>query len=824
MPGGAAAPNIGTVELYGQEVIIGAPLRIPGADIKVFAENLRFEDHDNIIASLDTTPLPPGAETGAGVDGRNGEKGGDVYLHVNQVASAGNTSAGRIKANGGVGQKGGPETPGQKGADKGLLPHEPQIGGIVRSWNDLTPFRTVQGDAPLPSDWHIYSTPKNVVWFRRFGGLEWGDGGWPGNGMQGRAGGRPGIGGNGGTVRSVVPLAASMLDLAGGSSGEKRPNAISGAPGNPELSIGIALERQGFFTFYRFHVHRAVSPPNVTSPSASQPQGESGINRADLQRGWLHSNAAQAILTYAEDLYRMGFMTKAQEELQSLLLNLESPDVITEPADSYVAIKQRVNSLLARISENLDYHGNPAGFVPTLSLAGAINLLQAEVTTSGRILSVAERVRMDAEAGEANIDHLRTIRDAARADVIGMSDELDMLAQSVPQLTAEAASVAQDEENLLLNCRQREDQLRRDADRLANPEPSFLIKAVKTIGTLAKVCPVGQPMLGAVGGVIDFANTLDQRTPWDSITQVPSLAQGFSRQNVATSMQSFRQTVTDIGNLGHRDRFFPTLSTAADQIGRSMAAFKQMQDASRAPADKVDQIFQNLKASDGPYRDLLQSASTLTARKRLLSEKIDGSIQEMGEVTSKVATLTNNIDALNSQLTSTQDRVDHPAVQATKDIGRQIRERLDFYHYILMKSFEYFTATPYRGNRRASGTADGLAQLLTSNNRDPQLTAQAFETVYTNEVRGAGRQIVNMLDAQGQRNKKSIDVALNASELATLNSSLIATNSADLFIKLEDRSAIPVTDLEARLLNVEVVECDCVIPNAQVSNATLHRV
>jgi hypothetical protein len=283
MPGGAAAPNIGTVELYGQEVIIGAPLRIPGADIKVFAENLRFEDHDNIIASLDTTPLPPGAETGAGVDGRNGEKGGDVYLHVNQVASAGNTSAGRIKANGGVGQKGGPETPGQKGADKGLLPHEPQIGGIVRSWNDLTPFRTVQGDAPLPSDWHIYSTPKNVVWFRRFGGLEWGDGGWPGNGMQGRAGGRPGIGGNGGTVRSVVPLAASMLDLAGGSSGEKRPNAISGAPGTPELSIGIALERQGFFTFYRFHVHRAVSPPNVTSPSASQPQGESGINRADLR-------------------------------------------------------------------------------------------------------------------------------------------------------------------------------------------------------------------------------------------------------------------------------------------------------------------------------------------------------------------------------------------------------------------------------------------------------------------------------------------------------------------------------------------------------------
>jgi hypothetical protein len=827
MPGGAVAADIGTVELYAKEVIIGAPLRIPGADVKIYADILRFEDHDNVASSLETTPLPPDPETRPGVSGKNGQKGGDVYLQVSQLQPA--DVAVRIKANGGVGQKGGPETPGAKGGDKGLLPHEPQIGGIVRSWDDLAPFRIVQGDAPLPGDWRVYATAKNVVWFKRDGNFEWGNGSWPGNGTQGQPGGQPGVGGSGGTVHATTTLPAPMLDLAGGSSGEKRPDAPSGEPGNPSLSIGIALERRslGFIspTFYIFNVHRATKPPNVQSPAASQPQGVNGSAQADLRKGWLHPSAARALLTYGEDLYRMGFMAKAQEELQSLLQDIESPDVITEPAESYIAVKQRVNALQARISENRDYYGNPAGYVPALPLATAINLLQSEVSASGRILAISERVRMDAETGELNNERLTSVRDAAAREVVNLSDKLNGLAQGIPQLKVEAESVAQDEESLQLNCRQREEQLRHDADALANPEPSFLMKAVKTVGTLAKVCPVGQPILGAVGGAIDFATTLDQRTPWDSISQLPSLAKGFSQENVATSLQSYRQTVDNVRAMDptHPRQFFTDLSSAANQMGKSLAEFKRMQDASRAPADKVDQIFQNLKGSDQPYRDLLNRASALTARKRLLGEKIDASIEEMGEVSSKISTLTNNVDDLNLQLTNGQNLIDHPAILATKDIGRQTRERLDFYHYILMKSFEYFTSLPYRGNRRASGTADSLAQLLTANNRDPQLAADAFTTVYTNEVRAAGRQIVNMLNAQGQRSQKSINITLNPNELATLNASLRGNvDGGDLFINLEDRSLIPVTDLEARLINIELVECDCDITGGEAANATLH--
>jgi hypothetical protein len=824
MPGGAAAADIGVVELYAQEVIIGAPLRIPGADIRIFAQNLRFEDQDDIVGSLDTTPMPPPEVTPPGVRGRDGQKGGDIYLRVNHVSTPNGPSIVRMKANGGTGQRGGPETPGTKGGDKPSYAKEPAIGGILRSWNDLAPWRRVEGDEGLPADWGNYHGEKNVVWFNRFGTFEHGDGSWPGNGTQGRPGGQPGVGGIGGDLHSGSPVPGTILDLAGGNSAEKRSAAPSGETGKPELSIGISLERQGGFfpAIYRFQVHRARKLPDLASPIALRPSGEPGTSRADLQRGWLHPNAARGILTYGEDLYRMGFMEKANAELQILLENIESVDVITEPAESYIAVKQRINALQSRISVNRDYYGNPAGYVPALSLASAIGLINSELAASSTILAVTERVRMDAETAALNNLNLTNVRNAAARDVVNLGDKLNDLAESVPRLQQEALAVADDERSFLLGCQQHENLLRQRAQQLGNPEPSFLSKAVKTLGTLAKVCPVGQPMLGAVGGVIDFASTLDERTPWDSITQVPSLMSGFSGANMETSMQSFRQTVDSVRTMDPSNprQFFAGISSAADTMGRSLADFKRMQDSSRAPADKVDQIFQNLKATDQHYGDLLNRASALTARKRLLAEKIDQSINEMGEVSSKISTLTSNVDSLNLQLTNAQDRIDHPALLATKDVGRQTRERLDFYHYILMKSFEYFTAVPYQGNRRASGTADSLAQLLTDSNNEPQRAAEAFQTVYTNEVRGVGRQIVNKLNDQGQRNKKTVNVTLNANELATLNSSL--TNSGDLFINLEDRSLIPVTDLEARLVNLEVVECDCVITSGQAVNATLH--
>jgi hypothetical protein len=830
MPGGSPAGDIELVEIYAREVIVGVPLHIPGANIKIYAQSLSFEDHGSQPSSIDVTPLGQIAETAAGKDGAPGQNAGTIDLYVAQIENAASSPTPRLIISGGPGQQGGPESTGQRGADKPEMPNEPQIGGIVRSWHDLQPFVIVD-NGPLPTDWSNYDSPKHVVWFFRYDQAdEWGTrNNWPGDGNDGIPGGRPGLGGSGGSLHSAIPVDDTLLLRTGGLSADARPQATRGDPGNPGTSVGIHLEPRpiGFavFTYYHFFVHRGQSGNAVSSPSATSPRGADGTKVNDL-RGWLHPAAATAMLGYAEDVYRIGLLSRADQELQFLQTALNSSDELTESVASYVAIQQRVNALRARISSNLDYFGNPGGWTSPLNLAATLQLLQNEVAASSRILVTTELVRLDAEQAKAKGAALITSRDATSASITKLSEQLDELSASIPDLQNEATNVAKEETDFQLACKQQEDQLRQKAVDLANPKTSFLSGALKTLGAIAKVCPIGQPIVGAVGGALDVVSNIGQDSPWDSISQLPSVASQFSSANIKTSVDSYKKTVGAIAAMdpSKPKQFFGDVEDAAKAVGKSMADFKQMQDAARAPQSKVDSILQQLKATDPSLKDLTDKASQLTAEKAMLSGKIDQAIHDVGEYTSQVGTMTDHLDALNRDITQAQDLVDHQAVIAANEMGRALRERLDYYHYLMIKAYEYFAGAPYQGNRRAAGTADSLLQFINQAGNDPAAAAQAFEAAYTNEIRAVGKDIVQLLIGQGERNQKVINVVLSADELAALNQMTnTGGGSDDLFLPLEDRGVIPLNELAARLEKVEVVECQCSLASgANPGSATIH--
>jgi hypothetical protein len=829
MPGGSPAGDIELVEIYAREVVVGAPLRIPGANIKIYAQSLSFADHGSQTSCVDITPLGQTPETTPGKDGAAGQDGGSIHLYVATIRNASSSTAPRLIFSGGPGQQGGPQSKGPDGADKAEMPNEPQIGGIVRSWHDLQPFSIVD-HGPLPTDWSNYNTPKHVVWFYRYDHAdEWGvRNTWPDNGKDGIPGGRAGLGGKGGTLHSAIPVDDTLLVRTGGASADAWPPASGGNPGNPRTSVGIHIELQhgiGPIPYYHFFVHQGQTGLTLPSPPATAARGADGSKTNDLH-GWLHPAAATGMLGYAEDVYRIGLLFGADQELAQLQTAIDSSDQLTEDPASYVAIRQRVNALRARISSNLDYFGNPAGWTSPINLAATLLLLQNELTASSRILVTTELVRQDAEQAKAKGNALITSRDATAASITKLSQELDGLAVSIPELQGEAATVAGTENSFQLACKQREDQLRQTAEDLANPKTSFLSGALKTLGAIAKVCPVGQPIVGAVGAGLDIVSNISQNSPWDSISQIPSVASQFSSANIKTSVDSYKKTVTDIAAMdpSNPKQFFGSVENAAEAIGKSMTDFKKMQDAARAPQSKVDEILQQLKANDPSLTDLTNQASELTAKKTLLSAKIDAAIHDLGEDTSQVGTMTDNLDALNRDITQAQDLVDHPAVMAANEMGRSLRERLDYYQYLMIKAYEYFAAEPYQGNRRPAGTADSLLDFIKQAGNDPAAAAAAFQAAYSDEIQAVGRQIIQLLAVgQGEPNQKIIDVHLSSDELAALNKMTNAAGGTDdLLISLQDRGVIPLNDLAARLEKVEVTQCRCSVAGGNPGSATIH--
>jgi predicted transcriptional regulator len=799
MPGGAPAGDIELVEIFAREVVVGVPLRIPGASINIYAHSLSFQDHGSQPSLIDITPLGQIPETTPGKDGAAGQNSGRIHLYITQIENAAPSPTVRLIFSGGPGQQGGPQSNGQDGGNKPEMPNEPQIGGIVRSWHDLQPFVIVD-NGPLPTDWSHYDTPKHVVWFYRYDHAdEWGvRNTWPGDGTDGTPGGRAGLGGSGGSLHSAIPVDDTLLVRTGGISADARPQTIGGNPGNPQTSVGVHIEnhRLGFalISYCHFFVHKAQPGHPISSPPATSPRGPDGTKINDLH-GWLHPAAATAILGFAEDVYRIGLLSRADQELQFLQTALNSSDQLTEDAASYEATRQRVDALRARISSNLDYFGNPGGWTSPLNLAATLQLLQNELAASSRILVTTELVRLDAEQAKAKGNTLITSRDATSASITKLSEQLDALAVSIPDLQREAATVAATEQDFYNACKQREDILRQTAVDLANPKTSFLSGALKTLGAIAKVCPIGQPIVGAVGGGLDILSNIGQDSPWDLISQIPSVASQFSSANIKTSVDSYKSTVSAIAAMDPSNprQFFGDVQDAAKAIGKSMADFKKMQDSARAPQSKVDAILQQLKATDASLADLTNQASALTAKKAILSAKIDKAIHDVGEYTSQVGTMTDHLDTLNRDITQAEDLVDHPAVIAANEIGRALRERLDYYHYLMIKAYEYFAAAPYQGNRRAAGTADSLLQFINQASNDPTAAAQAFEAAYMEEIRAVGRDIVQLLIGEGDRNQKVINVELSADERAALNQMTNAGGgSDDLFISLENRRRCPV--------------------------------
>jgi predicted nucleic acid-binding Zn-ribbon protein len=836
MPSSAPTGDVQSLEIFAKSVVIAAPLQVPGASVHIYAETLEFQDRGNVVSRLDTTPQQASKKTDARVSGDPGQNGSEIFLHLARPVVESSPGQARIVANGAQGQEGGPGTTGGTDTSVIEMPKEPQIGGIVRSWRDLD--KVIQG--PLPPQWgDVYAASNNVVWFKRGNTIEFGrENKWPADGAPGNAAGTPGAGGAGGHVHSTVAVPASMIEIKEGPAGPQGAVAPGGAAGPPNPALGIWIEetehchggggREGggreCSTHARYHIvsHSSTSGPSTPAPAPPQPRGANGQLTTEL-RGWFHPVAARAMLSYAEDLYRMGLLTQAQAELTSLASAIEDGTAHSDPVlATYLATQERSTALLARLSVNRDFFGNPAGWVPPLDLPATIRLLDSEVDSIAPILMVTEQVRRVAENGVAAVASIESSRTAAAERITKMEKDLNDFAVLVPDLQRRSGEIAQREDTLRSEIRSREETLRRDAE--DQTRVGFLKGALKTLGSIVSVCPVGQPLLGGIGTAMNFVANIGEQTPWDTIAAIPSVAKGFSAANISTSVQSYKNLVAGVKSLdpGHPQQFFSQIQDAARVANDSLSDFRKRQDAARVPASQVEAVLQKLKAEDPSLNDLVQRVTTLTNEKTALAKTLDQSIAEMGELTSSLTTETDNLDALTKSLVDARDVVDHPATVAAAEVSRALRERLDYFHYLVIKAYEYYTSQPYGGNRRAAGTAESIFALLEQHGGATVDAAQTYAAVYKNEVHALGRSIVDLLAQRGIGARKDVTFVLNRQDLDVLNNQLRNREAApDLILNLEDRGLLLINELEARLAGVEVTSCDCRRTSGNQGSATI---
>jgi hypothetical protein len=533
---------------------------------------------------------------------------------------------------------------------------------------------------------------------------------------------------------------------------------------------------------------------------------------------------ARVMLNYAEDLYRVGFLSSAQKQLDVLDSAFAKGDTLPgEDVAAYLPTRHRVNALMARLAANLDYFGNPAGWAPPIDLNSIESLLERELRESAPLLVLTERMRTLAARGEARISELRSARDAAQVETQKVDIRLNDLAVEIPRLQDEALAIAQMESAFELAVQQRENMLRVEAEQIANPRPSFLLGTLRTIATVAKVVPVAQPLLGGIGVALDLSIKASKEPVSATLAQIPSVAKQFAQIDT-TIIGRFRQVVNDVStfNPAKPSQSFTTVRSAAAGISTILASYRAAQQQARAPLSKVESTFETLKAQDTPFRALIDSAASLSAKKVEFTRRLDAALTDFADATSRLSMLTSSVDLLNTQLAAGKDLVDGPGLQAAADIARGVRSRLDKYHYMLIKAYEYNTGQPYPGNRRAAGVAESIAELLRSNSGDTA-SAAAFSAAYRNELGQVNHAVVSQAVEAGTHKRFPVKFKLLGADLERINRMLAVNGEREPFIRLplQDMALFPVRDYEARLIDVRVVSCDCALLTGGAAGANL---
>ena len=159
-----------------------------------------------------------------------------------------------------------------------------------------------------------------------------------------------------------------------------------------------------------------------------------------LDPAWLRS-----ALNSAKDEYLLGDISKAEERLSKYVELVDLLESKADPAAPYDenlvklrSLRDEMRSLLNRIASNLDYFGNPAGWVPMLSFEVNQAAFQGEVDHALNLMYLTYWVSKQNRTATERNDGLAKMWNDLAKETQDLQTEYDTLLGEIPKLHVRA--------------------------------------------------------------------------------------------------------------------------------------------------------------------------------------------------------------------------------------------------------------------------------------------------------------------------------------------------------------------------------------------------
>jgi len=772
-------PDIKEMEIIGETVVFRSPALLKQTDVTIYARQLRFEGDGQLKTTPEEILTSPGQlQDGTGKDGNAGLKAGNVTLHIGSFYNG--TPNLVLDLTGGKGQPGGPGTHGTDGYS------------VAICWSSYK-CTEVGFDSET-----MYASPGECITYGECDNNHSGVNTWPGNGTRAYPSGKPGLGGAGGSLVSDYDVSGFFTIDGGASAPGTYPTTPptsywkGGNAGTPTQ----AIHADCYWDTWNVKVSctRYVNPngmPTVAGqsfpvPLADAPFGQAGSYTEEGSRyGWLHPQLLRKVLNHIRDDYLGEHVTEAEARLRDYVAVLADYRADTSWGDldptARFELEQMYNemqALLQQIENNLDYFGNPAGWVPMLSFEVNKVIFEQEIDRAIRMLYLAYWIR-NKETTEANkAAALVTARDQLRAEIAQAKLDYDAAVAAIPNLSTRAEELVtkiHETQDLLVA---RENEL---LEQLQDPPWLAAIKgAFKGAAMACQMIPVYQPALGAVGGGLRLISNIDPDRPWDSIFDsgdITSIFQSSGFEAAANNQKTAEDGIDPQQVESKKFDYLGALRQASAGLTAGIADIRAYLEERKVPSPEMNAELERLKSMDPEYQELTNKVEALLQEKREFADDLIGTMQQVVTLSDLITRDILAIDAMNRDATTGLLVMDGRASSYLADMERRASDRLVKYHYYMAKAYEYRLLKPYTQPLDLSGLLNRFKEIAAAN-PDHEITAaqfDSFKALYEGLIADVAEQI--FADYNSNRPELSVPIrfALLPEEIARLNQGEVVT-------------------------------------------------
>jgi hypothetical protein len=807
------ARNIQTMEMVGETVIIRSPLRLLQTNVIIRARELRFEGPD---AAIITTPATNTGIPGLSTAGVNGLPAGNVTLEIDKLLA---THPGiRIDQRGGTGQDGGDGKDGTNGISAADY-------WKVFEWNDSgIHFSWTAGEG----EWIIYEKAYNTCMMGiPIFAFQYPSGGSPAlptSGTNAVASGKPGKGGKGGALSTTLPEIQAYSNINPGAAGRTPPQRLGdwrsqyygGSAGWPNKWLRLTANycfSAGFsyIDTYNNYGGPTTSGANaaVVQPDAPAPGDYGSVVNQGSRFAWIDPILLDTLLHRAKDLYLNGRLDEAKSRMNDLCGKMAAyiaqwPASPTDTTRDLRKMYDQMQTMLYQINNNLDYFGNPAGWVPMLSFEVNTTLFDNEVDRAIDMLYLAHWIGKTNATQTQRRNALKELRIQLENEISQAKIDFDGAMTNLGTLRIRAAEIRQRMEQEVLSLQSLENHLRAEA--VENTREPWWKTGLKMAAVMCKVIPLAQPVAGYLGTGMEMAANYDSNKPYDTVLQGTQLVDKMISDEVSTVSSALSAAVGAATGSGGGE----LVKVAIDKLGISktgvtdyVSGMKGVLEGMQAPADKVDAELKRLEGLSPEFKAQSEEIQALQDQQAQFARDTAQTMLSLVSLSDMIRENLLAMDTLRDELASIPT-LDPRAAMYVQALKRRAVERLQKYHYYMAKAYEYRLLKPYTQPLNLDDLMDAFATTAIGPEGNV-IPAEQFATlkgIYKDAVATVAEEIFTMYNNNRPELSAPMRFRLTADELATINA------GQPVRLNLMDLGIFPSTDENVRIVNFKVYEIE----------------